>query len=247
MNTDVPALLVFATENDHKVREIKQILGETGAEIALDGLVSMRAFNLPSPVEDGVTFAQNAAIKARHVALATGLPAFADDSGLVVDVLGGAPGVFSARWGGKHGDDVLNRRLLLDQLADVPEQYRRAAFVCAVCVAVPQDMAESLPKAFRAEAAKQTGATGSAASAAIGQASPAPAGLLEFFFEGKMVGTLLSEERGQGGFGYDPIFLPDGFTQSTAQMSAAEKNAISHRGKAIRLAAPLLGSILACS
>ena len=131
----------------------------------------------------------------------------ADDSGISVDVLGGAPGIFSARWSGRHGDDEANNDLLLAQLGDVPDAHRTARFVCAAALVAP-DGAEAVER-------------------------------------GEMVGTLLRERRGEGGFGYDPLFLPEGETRTSAQLSPAEKDAISHRGKAFRAlaghVAPLLG------
>ncbi|SED75622.1 XTP/dITP diphosphohydrolase [Ruania alba] len=130
--------LVLATHNAHKVRELRAILAEAG--IASDdtaGIVGAGDVGAPEPVEDGVTFAENALIKARALVVHTGVAAIADDSGLAVDVLGGAPGIFSARWAGAHGDDQANLDLLLAQLADVPEQHRGAAFVCAAALVTP--------------------------------------------------------------------------------------------------------------
>lgn len=129
--------VVLATRNAHKVRELGAILADVLAELDVE-LVGMDAFpQVADVVETGVTFEENALLKARAVAEATGLPALADDSGLAVDVLGGAPGVFSARWSGRHGDDLANLELLLAQLADVPAQHRGAAFVCAAALALP--------------------------------------------------------------------------------------------------------------
>lgn len=206
----VKPTLVVATENQHKAREIGQILAESIPGLDVSTLAAMSIFGVSAPREDGITFAENALIKARHCAEATGLPAIADDSGLTVDVLGGAPGIFSARWAGKHGDDVANRRLLLAQLADIPREHRKAQFVCAVGVVIPGENGE----------------------------------LTEHVFEGICPGVLDFAERGENGFGYDPIFVPDGFAKTSAEMSESEKNRISHRGKAIRLATPLLQNIL---
>lgn len=129
--------IVLATRNEHKVRELADILADVLVQADLE-LVGMDAFpQLPDVVETGVTFEENALLKARAVAHATGSPALADDSGLTVDVLGGAPGVFSARWAGRHGDDQANLELLLAQLADVPADCRGAAFVCAAALALP--------------------------------------------------------------------------------------------------------------
>lgn len=129
--------VVLATRNDHKVRELREILAEVVAELDLE-IVGLSDYpELPDVVEDGVTFEQNATKKAQAVSDALGLPALADDSGLAVDVLGGSPGVFSARWAGRHGDDLANLELLLGQLADVPDEHRGAEFVCAAALSVP--------------------------------------------------------------------------------------------------------------
>jgi XTP/dITP diphosphohydrolase len=197
--------LVLATRNAHKVVELRQILAATGGEPI--ELVGMDAYpEVADVVESGVTFAENALLKAHAVAQATGLPAIADDSGLAVDVLGGAPGVFSARWSGRHGDDVANLELLLAQLGDVPDQHRQAHFACAAAFARPDGKEQ-----------------------------------VEF---GRLRGTLIREPRGSNGFGYDPILVPDGDTRTCAELTAAEKNAISHRGQAFRALAPQLASLL---
>lgn len=135
--------LVLATRNAHKVQELREILAQVLERSGLE-LVGLDAFpELKDVVESGVTFAQNALLKARYAASATGLPALADDSGLAVDVLGGAPGIFSARWSGPLGEatgtskDEANNRLLLAQLADVPEEHRAAGFVCAAALVLP--------------------------------------------------------------------------------------------------------------
>ncbi|MGN6635450.1 MAG: RdgB/HAM1 family non-canonical purine NTP pyrophosphatase [Oryzihumus sp.] len=129
--------LVLATRNAHKVRELGQILDGLVEELGLE-VVGLDSYpEIPDVVESGVTFAENATLKAVAVAKATGLPAVADDSGLAVDVLGGSPGVFSARWAGRHGDDRANLELLLAQLGDVPDDERAAAFVCAAVLAMP--------------------------------------------------------------------------------------------------------------
>lgn len=129
--------LVLATRNDHKVGELRAILAPLLPDVDPEAIVSAAAFDLPEPVEDEVTFAGNALIKARQLAQATGLPAVADDSGICVDALGGAPGTFSARWCGHHGDDAANLDLLLAQLADVPDRHRRAHFACAAVLVMP--------------------------------------------------------------------------------------------------------------
>lgn len=185
--------LVLATRNPHKVAELRAILLPLlpGAQI-----LGTETFDVPEPVEDEVTFAGNALIKARQLAEATGLLALADDSGICVDAMGGAPGVFSARWCGRHGDDAANLELLLAQMADVPERHRGASFVCAAAMAAPDG---------REEVA-----------------------------EGIMRGSLLFAPRGENGFGYDPIFRPEGFSVSSAELTPERKEAISHRGKAFR-------------
>lgn len=129
--------IVLATRNGHKVRELQTILDDLIDELDLE-IVGMGEFpDVADVVETGVTFAENATLKAVAVANATGLPALADDSGLAVDVLGGAPGVFSGRWAGTHGQDWANLELLLGQLYDVPDEHRSAAFVCAAVLALP--------------------------------------------------------------------------------------------------------------
>lgn len=208
------ARVVLATRNAHKVVELREILAEVlrdaGGDLALlDAVVGVNDFaEVEDVVETGVTFAHNALLKARTVARATGLPALADDSGLAVDVLGGAPGVFSARWAGRHGDDRANLTLLLAQLADVPDEHRHARFVCAAALVTP--------------------------------------GGDERVQSCEVHGTLTHAPRGQGGFGYDPILrTADGRTM--AELSASEKNAISHRGKALRALAPQVVELLGTS
>ena len=198
--------VVLATRNEGKVSELRRILAaEPGLEeIGLIGLDSLP--QIAEIAETGATFADNALLKARTVADRTGWPTVADDSGLTVDVLAGMPGVFSARWSGRHGDDAANLDLLLGQLSDVPGRRRGAAFVSAAAAVVP--------------------------------------GVGEKLVEGRLTGTLLRERRGSGGFGYDPIFLPRGETRTTAEMSPAEKDAVSHRGQAFRTLAPLLRAML---
>ena len=189
---------VLATRNAHKVEEVRRILAPYDVE-----LVSLSEFpDVGDVAETGATFADNALLKAEAVAAATGLVALADDSGLAVAALNGMPGVLSARWAGRHGDDVANLQLVLDQTADVPDERRGAAFVCA--------------------------------AAAV---SPARERLV---VEGRIDGVLIRSPRGSNGFGYDPIFVPVGEERTTAEMSAEEKDAISHRGKAFRLLAPRL-------
>jgi XTP/dITP diphosphohydrolase len=129
--------LVLATRNQHKVVELRHILADVCDELGLEIVGAADFPDVPDVVEDGVTFEENATLKARALARATGLPALADHSGLAVDVLGGAPGIFSARWAGSHGNDRANLELLLDQLADVRDEHRGAAFVCSAVLALP--------------------------------------------------------------------------------------------------------------
>ncbi len=188
--------IVLATKNPGKVAELQRLL--VGHEL-------VAASYEPGP-ETGATFAQNALAKAYEGVAATGLPAVADDSGLAVDALNGMPGVLSARWSGRHGDDLANLHLLLGQLADVPDDRRGAAFVCAAAYAMPDGR-----------------------SAVV---------------EGRLRGRLVREPRGSGGFGYDPLLVPEGLDVTTAELSPGDKDAISHRGQAFRQLAPLLRAAL---
>lgn len=191
--TSVPKV-VLATRNAHKVPEISRILEAAGAPVSL---VAVSEFPGVSDVEEtGLTFEENALLKARSVAVATGLPALADDSGLSVAALGGMPGVFSARWAGVHGDDGANLRLVLAQLSSVPDPARQAAFVCVAALALPDGTS--------------------------------------WTSEGRVDGVVVRAPRGTNGFGYDPIFVPSGSTLTTAELAPAEKDAISHRGRAFR-------------
>lgn len=199
--------LVFATSNAHKIAELEAILAPAWQGYEEGTIARMSDFDVDDPVEDGATFEENSLIKARALAAKTGLPAIADDSGLSVDILGGAPGIFSARWCGRHGDDAANLDLLLAQLADVPDRHRGAAFVSAAALVTPDGR--------------------------------------EFVERGEVHGTLVRSRRGTGGFGYDPIFVPDGFTITTAEMTPDEKNAISHRGIAFRALTPAIIDALA--
>lgn len=195
--------VLVASRNQGKVRELEQVLRELNIEGV--ELVSLHdAPSYPDPVEDGLTFVDNALLKARAGAKATGLPCVADDSGLTVGALNGMPGILSARWSGNHGDDQANNDLLLAQMADINE--RAAAFVSCCALASPD-----------------------------GQ---------EFTAEGRWEGELLREPRGENGFGYDPLFAPaDANGRSSAELSAEEKNTLSHRGKALRALAPHIAAL----
>ncbi|MCJ8504983.1 RdgB/HAM1 family non-canonical purine NTP pyrophosphatase [Kocuria flava] len=201
------ARVVLATRNPGKLAELRALLAEAVPGADVERLVvDAAAVGAPDVVEDGVSFEANALLKARSAAAASGLVAVADDSGLAVDVLGGAPGIFSARWAGRHGDDAANLRLLLAQLADVPDAHRGAGFVCAAALATPDGH--------------------------------------EHVERGELRGTLLREPVGEHGFGYDPVLRPEGQQRSLAQLEQAEKNAISHRGQALRALLPHLLAVL---
>jgi XTP/dITP diphosphohydrolase len=192
----VSARLLLATANKKKLVELQRILDASlGANrIALVGLGEFEGY--PDVPETGLTFGENALIKAREGARRTGLPTVADDSGLAVDALNGMPGVFSARWSGAHGNDDANLDLVLAQISDVADDQRGGAFVCAAALVLPNGR--------------------------------------EHLVEGRQTGRILRSRRGEGGFGYDPIFLGDGQSRTNAELSPAEKDAISHRGKAFR-------------
>lgn len=196
--------LLVASNNKKKLGELERILSASGLSgVELLPLSAVEPYD--EPVEAGRTFADNAVIKARAGAAATGLACVADDSGLSVDELNGMPGPLSARWSGGHGDDESNNRLLLGQMAHVPAARRGAAFV-SVCALVTPD----------------------------GQ---------EYVVEGRWPGTLLEAPRGDNGFGYDPLFMPAGEDRSAAQMSPEEKNAVSHRGRALAQLVPVIAQL----
>ncbi|GLY21747.1 non-canonical purine NTP pyrophosphatase, RdgB/HAM1 family [Micromonospora echinospora] len=198
--------VLLATRNQKKLVELQRILdGALGAHrIALLGLDDVEDY--PELPETGLTFGENALIKAREGCRRTGLPTIADDSGIAVDALNGMPGVFSARWAGRHGDDQANLQLVLDQIADLPDEHRGAAFVCTVALVLP--------------------------------------GGKEHLVDGRQAGRLLRAPRGEGGFGYDPIFLGDGQSRTNAELTPEEKDAVSHRGKALRDLAKLVAKVL---
>jgi XTP/dITP diphosphohydrolase len=194
--------VVLATRNAHKVAELNRILADAGFGGVLAGLDEYP--DAPDVAETGRTFADNALLKARAIAAHTGLPAVSDDSGLTVNALNGMPGILSARWAGKHGDDRANLELVLGQLADV--DGREGAFVCVAALALPD-------------------------------------GSREWTTTGVLHGNITRAPRGANGFGYDPIFVPDGMRTTTAELAPQDKDAISHRGRAFRAIAPLITAL----
>jgi XTP/dITP diphosphohydrolase len=179
--------LVLATHNAHKVKEVAAIL-----EPLVSGL-ELLGYDGPEPIEDGSSFLENSLIKARAAFLHTGITSIADDSGLAVEIMGGSPGIFSARWSGDK-DDEKNRNLVLSQLRDVPAGNRAASFVCTISL--------------------------------VGQDG-------EVSFTGVLPGQIATSASGVNGFGYDPIFVPEGFEVSSAQLEPEVKNSISHRSMAL--------------
>jgi XTP/dITP diphosphohydrolase len=193
--------LLVATRNNGKLDELRRILEVSGVDgLRVLGLADVAPF--PEAPETGATFEDNALAKARDAAGATGLPSIADDSGLTVDALNGMPGVLSARWAGRHGDDAANLSLVLDQLADVPESRRGAAFVCAAALVTPAGV--------------------------------------EHLVRGEWHGSVAGAARGSNGFGYDPIFVPAREQRTSAELDPADKDAVSHRGQALRALLPAL-------
>ena len=185
-----PARLILASNNANKLREIREILGGRFEEI-----VSLREAGIEhETVEDGETFLDNARKKAREIAALSGCCALADDSGLCVDALGGAPGVYSARFAGVHGDDQANMRLLLEKLQGV--ENRAAHFTCAMVLVYPDGR--------------------------------------EISADGYFYGQIGYEQKGSNGFGYDPLFYIPEFGCTSAELSPEQKNAVSHRGSALR-------------
>jgi XTP/dITP diphosphohydrolase len=193
--------LLLATRNAKKLGELRRILvaeGISGIEVL--GLADVPSF--PEAPETAPDFEGNAVAKARDAVAACGLPAIADDSGIAIDALNGMPGVLSARWSGRHGDDEANLDLVLGQLRDVPDERRGAQFVCAAALVLVSGE--------------------------------------ETVVRGEWRGTLVRSRRGTNGFGYDPIFQPDGESRTSAEMEPAEKDAVSHRGRALRALLPAL-------
>ena len=182
--------LIIASNNAHKIGEIKKILSGK-----FEVILSLREAGIDhETVEDGNTFMENARKKAREIAEISGCAALADDSGICAHALDGAPGIYSARFAGEHGNDAENNALLLERLAD--KEDRTAHYTAAVALIFPDGR--------------------------------------EVLSEGYMYGSIINEYRGTGGFGYDPLFVPDGESRTVAEMTAEEKNAISHRANALR-------------
>ena len=184
--------IVLASGNPGKLAEFGQLLADADFEVVAQGALGVEDIE-----ETGLTFVENALLKARHAARVTGLPALADDSGLCVDVLGGAPGLYSARYAGTHGDNAANNTRLLRELDGRPDAERRAFFICVLVLLRHAE-------------------------------DPAP-----LVAEGRWHGRVLHAPRGEGGFGYDPLFQPDGHERAAAELDKALKNRISHRGQAL--------------
>jgi XTP/dITP diphosphohydrolase len=196
--------LLLASRNTKKLAELTRILAAEGVSgLTVIGLADVPPF--PDAPETGATFEENALAKARDAVAATGLPSIADDSGLAVDALNGMPGVLSARWAGRHGDDKANLDLVLGQLQDVPDDRRGAAFICTAALATPDGR--------------------------------------ETAVRGEWRGTLIRAPRGTNGFGYDPIFIPEGYEITSAELASEEKDKLSHRGRALRLLLPTLRAL----
>ncbi len=198
------ARIVLASGNRGKLAEFGQLLADADADVVAQGALGVEDIE-----ETGPTFVENALLKARHAARVTGLPALADDSGLCVDALGGAPGLYSARYAGRHGDSAANNARLLRELDGVPAERRRAFFIGVLVLLRHAD-------------------------------DPAP-----LVAEGRWHGRVLHAPRGDGGFGYDPLFLPDGHELTAAELDKALKNRISHRGQALAQLRARLGDLAA--
>lgn len=196
--------ILVASRNAKKLGELRRVLAAAGIDgLEVIGLDEVPEF--PETPETGATFEANAIVKAVDGTAATGLPCVADDSGLEVDALNGMPGVLSARWSGRHGDDDANTALLLGQLADVPDERRGAAFVSACALAIP--------------------------------------GQDTVVVRGEWRGRIVREPRGDNGFGYDPVFEPEGDRRTSAELSPQEKDAASHRGRALAQLVPALAAL----
>jgi XTP/dITP diphosphohydrolase len=184
--------VVLASSNLGKLKEFGALLADSGFEV-----VPQASLGVDDAEETGLSFVENALLKARHAARVTGLPALADDSGLCVAHLGGAPGLYSARYSGRHGDNAANNARLLRELDGVPAARRGAFFICVLAMLMHAD-------------------------------DPAP-----LLAEGRWHGRVIDAPRGGHGFGYDPLFLPHGYTESAAELDAALKHRLSHRGQAL--------------
>jgi XTP/dITP diphosphohydrolase len=187
--------IVLATANTHKVIEFQRILNELLPDLEL--VAASQFPGVPEVEETGSTFAENALIKARAINEFTNLPALADDSGLVVEALNGAPGIFSARYAGINADDKANVVKLLNEIKELDQALLGAKFECAIALV---DKSEDL----------------------------------ELVVDGQMPGQVIKEVRGENGFGYDPIFVPQGLTKTSSELTDSEKDKISHRGIALR-------------
>jgi XTP/dITP diphosphohydrolase len=198
------ARIVLASSNRGKLAEFGHLLADADFEVVTQGELGVTDIE-----ETGLTFVENALLKARHAAQVTGLPALADDSGLCVDALQGAPGLYSARYAGGHGDSAANNAKLLRTLDGRPDAERRAFFICVLVLLRHAE-------------------------------DPAP-----LVAEGRWHGRVLHAPRGEGGFGYDPLFLPDGHERSAAELDKALKNRISHRGQALDRLRARLGDLAA--
>lgn len=196
--------LLVASRNAKKLDEMRRIIVRAGIEgVDVVGLDEVPPFE--ETPETGSAFEDNAVVKARDAVAATGLPSVADDSGIAVDALNGMPGVLSARWAGSARSDQANLELVLEQLADVPDERLGAQFVCAAALVLTDGT--------------------------------------EIVVRGVWPGTLVRKPRGTNGFGYDPIFVPEGETRTSAELLTEEKDAISHRGRALSLLLPHLRSL----
>ncbi len=196
--------LLLATRNAGKLVELQRLLATAVPGVQVLGLRDVEEY--PEAPEDRATFEENALLKAREAVRHTGLPAVADDSGITVDALNGMPGILSARWSGRHGDDPANTALLLGQISDVPDERRGAAFVCAAALVTPEGAEHVLRREWR--------------------------------------GVVVRAPRGSNGFGYDPVFVPAGLQVTSAELSPADKDAISHRGQAFAALVPVVAEVL---
>ena len=209
--------IVLATRNKGKIAEFERLLSEFASDIHVLGLADFP--DMPDVDETGSTLTENALLKSRQIAQYSQLPALADDSGLFISALGGDPGVYSARWAGKHGDDRANTEKVLSQLRELERgelerggvMDRSASFKCVIALSFP----EGHPQQGR-----------------------------DIVEEGEMKGSIIDAPRGDGGFGYDPIFLPDGYSLTSAEISPELKDKLSYRGRAMRQIAPILISLL---